>query len=159
MVLGRASISAVGGPADLASPESQTDGVTVLAAPFAMRDFPAKRNLLSHGRDLDQFPKFPGTVGNHANPVSANVIGISYFSDGAGMTVDLGEVHNNRDGETLFHSSVETDKRHPDQPLLGGEVLGRRLFAPWAPTIHLVKLGPGFQVTPRGLAVNKGKTP
>lgn len=109
-------LGAVGGPVDLASPPSQTDAVTVLAAPLAMRDFPAKRNLLFQGRDLDQFPKFPGTVGNHASSVSANVIGISHFFDAGGVTVDLGEVHNNRDGETLFHSSVETDERHPDTP-------------------------------------------
>ena len=73
-----------------------------------MNDLPAERNLFCKGRDLCRFARLPGTLGNHASPMAADVFGGSQLSRFDRMILDLGKMHNNSDRETLFHSSVES---------------------------------------------------
>ena len=73
-----------------------------------MNDFPAERNLFFKGRDLCRFARLPGTLGNHASPMGADVFGVSQLSRVDRMILDVGKMHNNSDRETLFHSSVES---------------------------------------------------
>jgi hypothetical protein len=73
-----------------------------------MNDFPAKCNLFFKGRDLCRFARLPSALGNHASTMGTDVFGESQLSRIDWMILDVAEMHNNSDWETLFHSSVKS---------------------------------------------------
>jgi len=73
-----------------------------------MNDFPAKRSLFLKGRDLRRFARLPSTLGNNASAMGTDVFSISQLSPIDRIVLNVGQMHNHSDSESLFHSTVES---------------------------------------------------
>jgi hypothetical protein len=97
------------GPGDFLLWERQADGVPV-GFPFAaVHNLSGKLNVLLKRSDSYPFAKVPRTPREHTDTVDADILGVGQLSDARRVTLCAGgEVHNDSNRETFFHSSVKS---------------------------------------------------
>jgi hypothetical protein len=114
----RPAISAQSGPRDsLLKPESDTK--TFVTETLAINYLSLHGRFILYGRNLRQLTKSPGIVGNYADAVDAEVIGVRHFFTSR-QTPYPRQPYRDNDRKAPLHSAVEyLSDLHVTQAWLG----------------------------------------